>query len=914
MTEADLSTDRLQRRLDAALALLLLLFIGLPLALAWSLGQLQRSPQRGQHGRQFNRLSLQLPERGVGGWLARHGAGDWPLLINVLRGDLAWVGPRRLPADPDHPLAALRPGLASPWTIRRRTAVDYGAEDQADLELLQLRSPRENLGVLLRAALVTLLPPPAPPAKGRVRVVDVAFDNLNMVEALARLRDMLDGRKVCQVSFVNPACVNIAASERGYRRALARADLVLPDGIGIKIGSDMLGTPLKQNVNGTDLFPRMCEMFGVRGTKVFLLGGQPGVAEGVGQVIQKNWPGAQVVGTRDGFFTLAQEGEVVAQVRDSGAEVLLVARGVPMQDIFIDRHLDMFGVRIAMGVGGLFDFVSGRIPRAPQWMRDIGLEWFFRLMQEPGRMWRRYLVGNFTFLLRVGLQRLGLRRPAADTWAPVVVEPPAELGHTPAGVAAVLFATQPAAADLPVAAGLPAALLPLGSATLLEHAIAHLARAGVLDIHLVVCDHPEQIRQRVGQGEHWGVRLHWLLSKDPVRPYELLTAARLGAWRHLVIGHAEHWVAPGVVARFANADGLGLALDETSGAVRWTGWAGVAPSALTALPRHAEMATLEATLRQAGVSELALAGHEQARSDGAAALLAAQATTLARPDEDDAIPAAWIRMPWGAMSPRAHVEADAQITGPVRIGPGCLVEAGAQIGPNTVLSQDIIVSAHTRVENSLVLPGSYLGRGLELADTVVNGPRVRHVRLDVETELPSRDGLMLSLHANTAAGSSSWLGRALAGLLLLPLWPLLVLHARRADRRSLPRAWSGQMMVVGRDPRSQRPILSRLRCSRHPGRLGLGKAAELLDVAQGRRRWFGMRARRAAEWYALSPEWQTLLENTPVGWLHAPAWSADDSTRTEAQAAADAFFAVRHGWADKLRIVVAALRGKGASC
>jgi UDP-N-acetyl-D-mannosaminuronic acid transferase (WecB/TagA/CpsF family) len=113
------------------------------------------------------------------------------------------------------------------------------------------------------------------------------------------------------------------------------------------------------------------------------------VAEGVADQIAARWPGLRVAGLRHGYFCAAEEGDVVAQVRDSGADLLLVARGVPSQDLCIDRHLPLLAVKVAMGVGGLFDFASGRIARAPMWMRETGLEWAYRLLQEPGRMWRR---------------------------------------------------------------------------------------------------------------------------------------------------------------------------------------------------------------------------------------------------------------------------------------------------------------------------------------------------------------------------------------------------------------------------------------------------------------------------------------------------------------------------------------------
>ncbi len=132
-----------------------------------------------------------------------------------------------------------------------------------------------------------------------------------------------------------------------------------------------------------------------------MLGARPGIAEAFAGWIEKHYPGVRVKGFRDGYFDASQETAVIRDIRDSGAAILLVAFGSPRQDLWIGQHLPDLGVRIAMGVGGLFDFYSGRIPRAPQWMRELSLEWFYRLYQEPRRMWRRYLVGNVVFLSRV---------------------------------------------------------------------------------------------------------------------------------------------------------------------------------------------------------------------------------------------------------------------------------------------------------------------------------------------------------------------------------------------------------------------------------------------------------------------------------------------------------------------------------
>ena len=569
------SKEERLRRLDLVLSAVAVALLAVPMAVALLIGRWERLSRIGRDGRAFALHRLALPDHLVGQALKRLGAVRWPELFNVIAGDMSWVGPS--PADRGEWAAAqgpaVRPGLFNSWYVRRRTAVDFDGERSADAQDLTQRSVRHHLGVVIRALLVALLPEPNALRPLRLNVGDLTLDNLDMPEALSRIEALLDTGRGDLVCFVNPACVNIAATHRGYRRALSRAALVLPDGIGVKMAGDLLGTPLKQNVNGTDLLPRLLDRLARRRSRVFLLGGQPGVPERVSQAIGDRWPLVQVVGMRDGYFEPADEGAVVQAIRDSGADVLLVARGVPSQELFVDRHGPLLGVRLAIGVGGLFDFVSGRIPRAPQWMRDIGAEWVYRLAQEPQRLWRRYLVGNALFLARVLLQRWGWRRAATDPQhpGPSSLHDPASTDR-PLEVRALIFATPTAHADIPVPCNEPAALLPAGTGTLIERQIEQLALAGIREIDIVACDAPERLRTLLGEGERWGVAITWHLVKDPARPYAPLRSSALGQAQRLVVAHADAWIEDGAVSRLVARDGAAV-LVVAHGHRHWTGWA-----------------------------------------------------------------------------------------------------------------------------------------------------------------------------------------------------------------------------------------------------------------------------------------------------------------------------------------------------
>jgi N-acetylglucosaminyldiphosphoundecaprenol N-acetyl-beta-D-mannosaminyltransferase len=225
--------------------------------------------------------------------------------------------------------------------------------------------------------------------------------NLAMDEVIWAIEAALTASGPTRIAFVNADCVNIAAREVDYRQQLAEMDWVLVDGVGMKMAGKILGQPVRDNVNGTDMFPRLCESLARSGHSIFLLGAKPGVADAAAQWAESKYPGLRVAGVHHGYFSAEEEEPIAESIRASGASVLLVALGAPRQEKWINRHTESTGVKLAFGVGGLFDYYSGRIPRAPLWMRKMRLEWIFRLIQEPSRLWRRYLIGNFVFLLRI---------------------------------------------------------------------------------------------------------------------------------------------------------------------------------------------------------------------------------------------------------------------------------------------------------------------------------------------------------------------------------------------------------------------------------------------------------------------------------------------------------------------------------
>ena len=224
------------------------------------------------------------------------------------------------------------------------------------------------------------------------------FDVINQTSDAALNTIFNAGRST--VAFLNAHCVNLAVKDPTYAWALKRASSVLPDGSGMQIAARMSGTHFVENLNGTDLFPQIMQRAAAKGYSVYLFGSQPGVADAAAAKAASLTPGLQIAGTHAGFFTDAEETAIIDKINASGADVVLVALGVPRQDVWIARNRHRLLARVVFGVGAQFDFWSGRVSRAPKFLRQIGLEWIWRLAIEPKRMFKRYVLGNPAFVLR----------------------------------------------------------------------------------------------------------------------------------------------------------------------------------------------------------------------------------------------------------------------------------------------------------------------------------------------------------------------------------------------------------------------------------------------------------------------------------------------------------------------------------
>ena len=213
-----------------------------------------------------------------------------------------------------------------------------------------------------------------------------------------------------QVCTPNVDFIMQAQKDQEFFRILNHTQLSVPDGMWVVYASRFLGTPLKENVKGRILVVHLCRQASELGHSVFLLGGEPGVADQAAEMLKKQFPELKVAGTLAPAFGFDQnqtENDVVVEkLRQAKPDILFVGLGAPKQDKWIANNLSQTGVPVALGIGCTFDVISGKVKEAPRWMTDVGLEWLFRLTREPGRLWVRYLVRDPQFIWKVILQKL----------------------------------------------------------------------------------------------------------------------------------------------------------------------------------------------------------------------------------------------------------------------------------------------------------------------------------------------------------------------------------------------------------------------------------------------------------------------------------------------------------------------------
>lgn len=250
----------------------------------------------------------------------------------------------------------------------------------------------------------------APPAlsPGTIAIAEVGgirVHNLSMDESVDAIARLIDDGGSHYAAVVNAAKIVAAAKDELLKRALLEADLVTADGMSVVLASRVLGQPLKERVTGIELFERLVRRASERGWAVYFLGASDRSVCGVVERFTTVYPALRVAGCRNGYFDVAESTAIAEVIKQSAADLVFVAMGSPAQECWIRSNLEITGSRFALGVGGSFDHVAGLARRAPGWMQRSGLEWLYRLIREPRRLWRRYMVGNIAFVWLVIRQR-----------------------------------------------------------------------------------------------------------------------------------------------------------------------------------------------------------------------------------------------------------------------------------------------------------------------------------------------------------------------------------------------------------------------------------------------------------------------------------------------------------------------------
>lgn len=220
----------------------------------------------------------------------------------------------------------------------------------------------------------------------RVNVLGVGFDNISMDQAVAEGVRLMGTHGAHYVVTPNPEIVETCREDAAAMEAVNSADLVVADGIGVVYGAKILGTPLVGRIPGIELAQNLMQKMAENGKTLFLLGAKPGVAEEAARRLQIKYPGLKVVGTHDGYFT--DDEPVVARIRESNADVVFVCLGAPKQEKWMQKYGEATGAHLLMGLGGCLDVFSGTVQRAPEVYQRLGLEWFYRLLKNPGRAGR----------------------------------------------------------------------------------------------------------------------------------------------------------------------------------------------------------------------------------------------------------------------------------------------------------------------------------------------------------------------------------------------------------------------------------------------------------------------------------------------------------------------------------------------
>ncbi len=239
-----------------------------------------------------------------------------------------------------------------------------------------------------------------PAALPVIHILDMPVHHVTMRDALETIDGFIRSGVSHHVVTADASMLVMAQQDADLRAIVGGADLITPDSEGILWASRQQGQALSERVSGVEIVERLCERSSHHGQKIYFLGAAPGIAEGAKARMEAKYPGAQIVGTRNGFFTDADLPQVLADIRACRPDVLCVAMGIPKQEKWIARHREALGVPVLIGVGGTLDVLSDTVKRAPKIMRQLKLEWLWRVLKNPRKIGKVMLLPRFVLLVR----------------------------------------------------------------------------------------------------------------------------------------------------------------------------------------------------------------------------------------------------------------------------------------------------------------------------------------------------------------------------------------------------------------------------------------------------------------------------------------------------------------------------------
>ncbi len=231
----------------------------------------------------------------------------------------------------------------------------------------------------------------------RYSIFNTYVNALTFDETLSYIQEIIEAKNPTQHVVINALKINLMKKDKELTRIINSCPLINADGASIVWAAKFLGIPVKERVTGIDLFLELVRISEKQNYKIYLFGAREDVVLKVKTKFEHEYPDLQIVGYRNGYFEQHEESEIVKEMSDSGADIMFAAFSSPKKEYWVNKYLNDLNIPFVMGVGGSFDVVAGVTDRAPLWMQNHGLEWFYRFIQEPGRLWKRYILGNIQF-------------------------------------------------------------------------------------------------------------------------------------------------------------------------------------------------------------------------------------------------------------------------------------------------------------------------------------------------------------------------------------------------------------------------------------------------------------------------------------------------------------------------------------